>query len=51
MSEHAIAVEEAFRESYSLVDVESGVAEQVMDQLSGVRIKGREVIARPDRKE
>lgn len=39
------------RESYALVDIASGVAEQVMDELSGVRIKGREVIARPDRKD
>lgn len=39
------------RESYSLVDVAPDVAEQVMDRLTGVRIKGREVIARLDRKE
>ncbi len=39
------------RESYALVDVAPDVAEQVMDQLTGVRIKGREVIARLDRKE
>lgn len=39
------------RESYALVDVAPDVAEQVMNQLTGVRIKGREVIARLDRKE
>ena len=39
------------RESYSLVDVDRGVADRVMEELTGVRIKGREVIARRDRKE
>lgn len=39
------------RESYSLVDVDPSVAEQVMEALTGVRVKGREVIARRDRKD
>lgn len=38
------------RESYSLVDVEPGVAEEVISGLTGISIKGREVVARPDRK-
>ncbi len=38
------------RESYSLVDVEPGVADEVMEGLTGISIKGREVVARPDRK-
>lgn len=37
------------RSSYSLVDVDPGVADEVMEKLTGVNIKGREVIARPDR--
>jgi ATP-dependent RNA helicase DeaD len=37
------------RHSYSLVDVDPGVAEEVMEKLSGATIKGREVVARPDR--
>jgi len=37
------------RSSYTLVDVDSQVAEQVMSGLSGASIKGREVVARPDR--
>ena len=38
------------RESYSLVDVDPAVADEVMSGLTGITIKGREVIARPDRK-
>ncbi len=38
------------RESYSLVDVEPDVAEEVMAGLTGTSVKGREVVARPDRK-
>lgn len=38
------------RESYSLVDVDPGVADEVMSGLTGITIKGREVVARPDRK-
>jgi len=37
------------RGSYSLVDVDPGVADEIMEKLTGVTIKGREVIARPDR--
>jgi ATP-dependent RNA helicase DeaD len=37
------------RNSYTLVDVDSQIAEQVMTGLSGASIKGREVVARPDR--
>lgn len=37
------------RNSYTLVDIDSQVAEQVMARLSGASIKGREVVARPDR--
>lgn len=37
------------RESYSLVDVDRSVAGRVMEELTGVRIRGREVVARPDR--
>lgn len=38
------------RHSYSLVDVDPEVADEVMERLTGVTIKGREVVARPDRK-
>lgn len=38
------------RHSYSLVDVDPEVADEVMDRLTGATIKGREVVARPDRK-
>lgn len=38
------------RESYSLVDLDPGVADEVMSGLTGTSIKGREVVARPDRK-
>lgn len=38
------------RESYSLVDVASESAEEVMHRLTGAVIRGREVVARPDRK-
>lgn len=37
------------RGSYSLVEVDPGVADEIMEKLTGVTIKGREVIARPDR--
>lgn len=37
------------RENYSLVDVAAESAEEVIQRLTGVRIKGREVVARPDR--
>lgn len=37
------------RDSYSLVDVDPQIADQVMEKLTGAHIKGREVIARPDR--
>lgn len=37
------------RETFSLVDVEPGVAEQAARRLSGVSIRGRRVSARPDR--
>lgn len=37
------------RHSYSLVDVDPEVADEVMERLTGVTIKGREVVARPDR--
>lgn len=37
------------RHSYSLVDVDPGVADEVMEKLSGAKIKGREVVARLDR--
>lgn len=38
------------RHSFSLVDVDPEVADEVMERLTGVTIKGREVVARPDRK-
>lgn len=38
------------RESYALVDVDPDVADEVMSKLTGATIKGREVIARTDRK-
>ena len=38
------------RESYSLVDVATESAEEVMERLTGVEIRGREVVARRDRK-
>lgn len=38
------------RENYSLVDVAAESADEVMRRLTGARIKGREVVARPDRK-
>lgn len=37
------------RETFSLVDVAPGVAEQAARRLSGVSIRGRRVTARPDR--
>lgn len=37
------------RPSYTLVDVDSQIAEAVMAGLSGANIKGRQVVARPDR--
>ena len=37
------------RSSFTLVDVDSQIAEQVMAGLSGASIKGRQVMARPDR--
>jgi len=37
------------RSSYTLVDVDSQIAEAVMAKLSGASIKGRQVVARPDR--
>ncbi len=37
------------RESYALVDVAAESAREVMDRLTGVRIKGREVVARRDK--
>jgi ATP-dependent RNA helicase DeaD len=37
------------RNSYTLVDVDSQVADDVMAGLRGASIKGREVVARPDR--
>ena len=36
-------------ESYSLVEVASSVAEHVVERLTGVSIRGRRVMARPDR--
>ena len=38
------------RESYSLVDVATESAEEVMERLTGVEIRGREVVARRDKK-
>lgn len=37
------------RETYSLVEVASAVAEHVVERLTGVSIRGRRVSARPDR--
>lgn len=37
------------RENYALVDVASESAQEVMRRLTGARIKGREVVARPDK--
>jgi len=37
------------RSSYTLVDVDSQIAEEVMARLSGATIKGRQVEVRPDR--
>jgi len=37
------------RRSYSLVDVEAAAAAEVIEKLSGAEIKGRQVVARPDR--
>jgi len=37
------------RETYALVEVASGVADHVVERLTGVSIRGRRVTARPDR--
>lgn len=37
------------RDTYALVDVDPQIADQVMEKLTGARIKGREVVARLDR--
>jgi hypothetical protein len=36
-------------ETYALVEVASSVAEHVVERLTGVSIRGRRVVARPDR--
>lgn len=37
------------RDTYSLVDVDPDAAAEIMERMSGARIKGREVVVRPDR--